>query len=79
MARPKNKKLLDPDGINKKRAASAQYAIDAFADQTSTADEDALKDLLCNLMHWCDQHGQDFDAALDAGRRHHKSETTESN
>lgn len=66
----------DPDGQNKDRAQWAQTAIDAFQDETGTKDGDALKDLLCDLMHLCDREKADFDVALDAARHHYVAETT---
>jgi len=67
----------DPEGMNEKRTAWAGLAIAAFRDATGTDPEDALPDLLADLMHWCDRNGTDFDAALERGRYHYEAETTE--
>ena len=75
--RPKKKRIPDPDGQNKDRAIWAGVALAAFQSITHTDDCDAVKDLLCDLMHYCQQHGQDFDVALDTARHHHTAETTE--
>ena len=54
----------DPDGKNNDRAAWAKVALDAFMKETGTDLEDALCDLLCNLMHLSDREPFDFEAAL---------------
>lgn len=59
---------------NDMRAASAAKAVEAFQRATLTDDSDALSDLLCNLMHWADQSGQDFAQALNRGASHYQSE-----
>lgn len=41
--------------MNHKRAGWARNAIDTFMDDTKTDKEDAIADLLCDLMHMCDQ------------------------
>lgn len=65
----------DPDGKNDDRAACASAALVAFLDETHTDPQDALPDLLGNLMHWCDRSGRDFDAALERARKHYAAET----
>jgi hypothetical protein len=65
----------DPDCQNADRAKWAQVAVDAFQDETGTDDGDRLKDLLCDLMHWCDREKQDFSVALDAAQHHYTDET----
>jgi hypothetical protein len=67
----------DPEGMNERRTAWAGLAIAAFRDATGADPEDALPDLLADLMHWCDRKGSDFDAALERGRYHYEAETTE--
>ena len=82
-AKKKAKKLPpDPDGQNDDRAEWAGRAISAFQIQTGTDFDDALPDLLCDLMHWCDrttfEDGEtkiDFDAALTTARMHYEAET----
>lgn len=66
----------DPDGQNRDRAEWADVAVDAFQFTTDTDNADALKDLLCDLMHWCDREKQDFNVALDAARHHYAAETS---
>jgi hypothetical protein len=65
----------DPEEMNDKRAAWAGSSLRTFIDETGVDQEDALGDLLCNLMHWSDRHDYDFDAALDRARFHHEAET----
>jgi hypothetical protein len=72
----------DPEGKNGDRAEGAGRAISAFQIQTGTDFDDALPDLLCNLMHWCDrttfEDGEtriDFDVALTTARMHYEAET----
>ena len=66
----------DPENMNNDRAAWAAAALREFQRVTGTDDEDALGDLLCDLMHWCDRNGYDFDAAFSRARMHHEAETT---
>jgi len=54
----------DPEGQNADRAEWAHRAILAFESATRTEREDALADLLCDLMHWANVYGQDFDREL---------------
>lgn len=65
----------DPEGMNDKRAGWAATALKAFQDETGADDEDALGDLLGDLMHWCDRHNFDFEAALERARGHYEAET----
>jgi hypothetical protein len=71
------KKKPDPEGMNDERAESAGKAITAFQDATATDDEDALTDLLADLMHWSDRAGFDFEQALERARCHYDAETEE--
>lgn len=73
----KCKRIPDPDGQNEARASWAGRALEQFQFITGTDDCDAVKDLLCDLMHYCQQNNQDFNVALDAARHHHAAETTE--
>lgn len=66
----------DPEAMNDDRAEWAGTALNAFQRLTGTDDEDALGDLLCDLMHWCDRNGCEFDAALSRARMHYYAETT---
>jgi len=65
----------DPDGMNDKRASWAGSALAVFMRDTGTEDEDALGDLLADLMHWCDRNNYDFDAALGRAFGHYEAET----
>ena len=61
--------------MNDARSGWAAQAIHAFCKATGTDDEDALGDLLADLMHWSDGHRTDFEAALLRGRDHYQTET----
>ena len=65
----------DPDGQNADRAEWAHRAVLAFENATGTDREDALADLLADLMHWCNVYGQDFDRELCQARSHYQAET----
>jgi hypothetical protein len=67
----------DPDGKNDDRASWAGKAIKAFQAETGTDDEDALSDLLADLMHWADRNNYDFEAAVERARGHYEAETGE--
>ena len=65
----------DPEGQNADRAEWAHRAILTFEDATGTEREDALADLLCDLMHWADVYGQDFDRELSRATDYYSEET----
>ena len=65
----------DPDGKNDDRASWAGRAVAAFQEATRTDDEDALCDLLADLMHWCDRNQSDFATELDRAQHHYDAET----
>jgi hypothetical protein len=65
----------DPDGKNDHRAAWAGAALATFMQVTGSEKEDALGDVLTDLMHYSDRHNYDFDAALDRARWHYEAET----
>lgn len=65
----------DPENMNGSRAAWGGVAVRAFMKATRTEEEDALGDLLADLMHWADRNNFDFDLALDRGRFHYDAET----
>lgn len=65
----------DIDGQNEDRARWAKAALKAFMDQTGVDYEDALGDLLCDLMHLADREPFDFQAALDRACGHYAAET----
>lgn len=65
---------------NSARAEWAQQALDVFTSATRVDDEDALKDLLCDLMHWADRNPEDcesFEAALRMARVNYEAEKKE--
>jgi hypothetical protein len=66
----------DPEEMNDLRAAWAGAALCQFRTCCRTDYEDALGDLLCDLMHWADRANFDFDAALFRARMHYEAETT---
>ena len=65
----------DPENRNDDRAAWAGSALAAFMRVTGTDVEDAVGDLLADLMHWCDRNNYDFDLALERARGHYEAET----
>jgi hypothetical protein len=68
----------DPEGRNGDRAEWAAAAIRHFQCHTGTDWEDAVADLLCDLIHFCDREGFDFAHELDRARMHYEAETTAS-
>jgi hypothetical protein len=70
-------KVGDGEVDNNKRAGWAEGALQHFAEETRTDQCDLLKDLLCDLMHWADATGADFDAALRTARGHYDAELEE--
>jgi len=69
----------DPDEINDDRAEWAGKALAAFMDCTRTWEEDAVADLIADLMHWCDRNGQDFARELARGQGMYREETLDPN
>jgi hypothetical protein len=65
----------DPERMNDERAEWASSALAAFMSQTGTDREDAVADLLCDLMHWCDRNGQGFGRELARAQDHYAAET----
>lgn len=65
----------DVDGLNNDRAQWARVALRAFMKETGVDLEDALSDLLGDLMHMADRDNFDFEAALDRARYHYDAET----
>ena len=65
----------DPENMNGDRAKWAQAALRAFRKATGADEEEALGDLLTDLMHWSDRSNFDFEAALDRARMHYEAET----
>lgn len=67
----------DPDNMNDHRAVWASFAIAAFMRITGCDQEDALGDLLADLMHWADRCQYDFALALLRAQDHYEAETAE--
>lgn len=67
----------DPDRINEDRAEWAGAALRHFQGTTGSDFEDALCDLLCDLIHWSDRNALDFDSELSRARQHYEAETTQ--
>lgn len=59
-----------------KRAGWADDCIAHFMGITGAELEDALSDLLCNMMHWCDRNGLQFENELERANMHYNEETT---
>jgi len=65
----------DPKRRNANRARCAAAILAEFQRQTGADREDALSDLLADLMHWCDRSAQDFPEKLRRARNHYVAET----
>ena len=65
----------DPENMNDDRAEWAAASLRHFQCTTGTDYDDALCDLLCDLMHWCDRHEFEFESALSRARNHYAAET----
>jgi hypothetical protein len=65
----------DPDNMNDSRAEWAGATLSTFMRETGTDQEDALVDLLADLLHWADRNRHDFDLALERAREHYEAET----
>ena len=64
----------DPERMNDVRASRADQALQHFRRLTQTNHEDALGDLLCDLMHWSDRNNFDFNLALQRAEGHYEDE-----
>lgn len=53
------------------RKAWADRALVAYCSETGCGSNDCLALLLCDLMHWSDFGGMDFEAALHRARTHY--------
>ena len=77
MGNIKGKRLPpDPERMNDQRAERAAAALQIFQTVTGTDPEDALCDLLADLMHWCDRNGCAFSNELRRARFHYEEETS---
>jgi hypothetical protein len=69
-------RLPDLEELNDDRALWAETALAAFVEQTGCNRDDALPDLLCDLMHWCDRTGVPFAEQLTKAEWHYRVEAT---
>lgn len=67
----------DPDNMNIPRAEWAEAALSTFMGCTGTDQEDAISDLLADLMHLCDRTGPGFDTELERARGNYQAEIGE--
>lgn len=65
----------DPEGLNDQRAGWAGNALNTFIGDTGTDVEDCVCDLICDLRHWCDRNGLDFERELARGWESYEQET----
>jgi len=65
----------DPTNID--RATWAADALRTFREATLTDAEDALGDLLCDLMHWADVVGENFAETLLGAQNTYAAEIAE--
>ncbi len=68
----------DPDQLNADYARWADAALAEFRRQTGADLEDAVSDLLADLMHWCDRFGHAFPEEFRRAMSHHAAETAAS-
>jgi hypothetical protein len=72
--------LNDPDDMNEWRAEAAEVALRSFEEfgyePNTEDDETILGDLLCDVRHFCDREGLDFDMLIERSRMHYTAETT---
>jgi hypothetical protein len=66
----------DPDEQNDDRANWAEATLITFMGCTGTDAEDAVADLLTDLMHWCDRRGVKFNHELDRAHGQYRDETS---
>jgi len=65
----------DPEQMNGTRSSWAGAAIEAFILRTRTDREDAMADLLCDLMHYCDRRDLLFHQELTRAYGYYFEET----
>ncbi len=68
---------FDPDEMSEKRIGWGGNAIASIMRDTGTDIEDALSDLLADLMHWSHANGQDFADELRRAVSQFEQETSE--
>jgi hypothetical protein len=69
------KPLPDPERMNDERACWAEYALGKFKERTGTDDEDAMSDLLSDLIHLAHVRGESFANELRRALGHFAEET----
>ncbi len=69
---PRNKRVLTNAG----RAQFANLTLKFYNDKVVGGDmENAVRDLLCDLLHYCDRHGEiDFETELEIAKTHFNEE-----
>jgi hypothetical protein len=80
MAETKREPIIkpDPEGMNDERVQLADLAIQAFQQKCFRLPEDpdtVVSDLLCDMHHWCDSQGLDFEEMLYRASQHYAAET----
>lgn len=65
----------DPDGMNDIRTECGGHDIKSIMDETGTELDNALPDILANLMHWASANNVDFTAELVRAGTNFKTET----
>jgi hypothetical protein len=58
----------DPEGMNDDRAKWAMKPLFAFMKETGVDPEDAISDLVADLMHYCDRHQEHGDGLEQVNR-----------
>lgn len=64
----------DAEKMNDERATRAGAALLFFQKESGADDKNMLMDLLCDLMHWSDRNGGDFDDVLRRAKRLYDAE-----
>lgn len=64
----------DPPAVKPGAIQDARVAVDAYMHTTSTDGENAVRDLLADLMHYCEHHGIDFDHEAAVAARNYREE-----
>lgn len=62
---------------NEERAARIDKLIEYYAVECkgdAYADETDPQDIICDIMHWCDRDGYNFEEFLSMARFHHEAE-----
>jgi hypothetical protein len=62
---------------NARRVAEATWTLDFYRSLPGADPDEALTDLMCNLMHLCANDGTSFDAILKRARMHFDVEIRE--